>query len=431
MIAMSVASTAAALPAPNRYIITFDARAKQPDREAALKALDVTASRFIATDGDTDHEISFALVDLPPGQTLPTDFTENICQDPKRCSRVLRRIIAVEKDRRFKWIESSRAALPAPALPSLPSVMEDLDFLKGRSLPQTPMAFSLLAQRGEEPWGIKRVHASSAWAVCAHETVKTCEGAGVKVAVVDTGIDATHPDLLGKVDGGYSAIAKTENPSDYKDDNGHGTHVSGTIAAIKDAKGVVGVAPSARLYAVKVLDAEGSGSIADVVDGIVWVAKNRMDIANMSLGIQSDSDAIRRAIRSARGAGVVVVAAAGNTGGEVSYPGALEDVITVSASDYEDKLAPFSGRGPAVDFIAPGVDIISDKMGGGIASYSGTSMAAPHVSGLAAIAIAQGYVGLYGPDGVMTQLKKAAVPLPKLSKNKQGAGMIDAGKLAR
>jgi subtilisin family serine protease len=189
------------------------------------------------------------------------------------------------------------------------------------------------------------------------------------------------------------------------------------------------VAPKARLYAVKVLDADGSGNLSDVIDGIVWAAKNGMQVANMSLGAPSDSDAMHRAVRFAKGSGLVIVAAAGNSGGSVGFPGQYPEVITVSASDSDDKIASFSSRGPQVKFIAPGVDVVSDKLGGGFISYNGTSMATPHVTGLAALAVSQGWTGLSGPDGVYNQLKKAAKPLPGLSADEQGAGMIDAGKL--
>jgi subtilisin family serine protease len=288
---------------------------------------------------------------------------------------------------------------------------------------QNPMAASMMAQRPELPWGVSRVRAPAAW--------DYTDGKGVRVAVIDTGIDLSHPDLVGKVDGGYSAIAKTENPGDYNDDQGHGTHVAATIAGKRDDKGVVGVAPGARLYAVKVLDADGSGNLSDVIDGMVWAANNDMQVANMSLGAPIDSPAMQRAARYARGKGVVVVAAAGNSGGSVGFPGAYEDVIAVAASDFSDKVAGFSSRGPEVDFIAPGVDVVSAKMGGGFVSYSGTSMAAPHVAGMAALAVAQGWTGLGGPDGVFAQLKKASKPLPELDKELQGFGMIDAGRLTR
>jgi len=312
-------------------------------------------------------------------------------------------------------------------MPSFESVMGGLKMPKAGAFVQNPLASQLAAQRPEITWGVNRVQAPAAWATCETEKIKTCEGAGVKVAVIDTGIDYTHPELSGKVDGGYSAITKTSNPADYRDDQGHGTHVAGTIAAKKDGKGVVGVAPQARLYAVKVLDADGSGNLSDVIEGIVWAAVNKMDVANMSLGAPIDSEAMKRAVRFARGSGVVIIAAAGNSGGSVGFPGAYEDVLAVAASDSKDKLAQFSSRGPEVDLIAPGVDVLSARLGGGFASYSGTSMAAPHVAGLAAISVAQGYVGLNGPDGVMEQLLKSSEGHELVG----GYKMPDAGKLAR
>ncbi|HXS99060.1 MAG TPA: S8 family peptidase [Elusimicrobiota bacterium] len=398
-----------ALPAPQagmkRWIVTFKPKVKQAGRDAALASLNVKAAANIATDGDSDNEYSASVVDLPAGQTLANKSADAS-------------IVSIEADQRVKWID--QAAVSFQATPFAVN-MEAFHFPKAGQFTQNPGKLAALANRPEITWGINRVHAPAAW--------DTTEGAGVKVAVIDTGIDLNHPDLAGKVDGGYSAITKTEKPEDYQDDNGHGTHVSGTIAALRDGKGVVGVAPKARLYAVKVLDADGSGNLSDVIDGIVWAAKNGMQVANMSLGAPTDSDAMHRAIRFAKGSGLVIVAAAGNSGGSVGFPGQYPEVITVSASDSNDHIASFSSRGPQVKFIAPGVDVVSDKLGGGFISYNGTSMATPHVTGLAALAVSQGWTGLTGPDGVLNQLTKAAKPLPGLSTDEQGAGMIDAGKL--
>jgi subtilisin family serine protease len=398
-----------ALPAPQagmkRWIVTFKPKVKQAGRDAALAAMNVKAAANIATDGDSDNEYSAAVVDLPAGQELA-----NKSGDAS--------IVSIEADQRVKWID--QAAVSFQATPFAVS-MEAFKFPKAGQFVQNPGKLAALANRPEITWGINRVHAPAAW--------DTTEGAGVKVAIIDTGIDLNHPDLAGKVDGGYSAITKTEKPEDYQDDNGHGTHVSGTIAALRDGKGVVGVAPKARLYAVKVLDADGSGNLSDVIDGIVWAAKNGMQVANMSLGAPTDSDAMHRAVRFAKGSGLIIVAAAGNSGGSVGFPGQYPEVITVSASDSNDHIASFSSRGPQVKFIAPGVDVVSDKLGGGFISYNGTSMATPHVTGLAALAVSQGWTGLTGPDGVLNQLTKAAKLLPGLTPDEQGAGMIDAGKL--
>jgi subtilisin family serine protease len=405
------------LPAPQagtkRWIVTFKPTVKRDGRDAALAALGVSAAAHIATDGNTDNEFSAAVVDLPEGQKLAKPQLHGLAASPADG------IVSIEADQRVKWIEQAQVSFQATQFNG--AAFAGLKFPKASQFVANPAQAKQLGNRSEYTWGINRVHAPAAW--------DTTEGAGVKVAIIDTGIDLNNSDLQGKVDGGYSAITKTEKPDDYQDDNGHGTHVSGTIAALRDGKGVVGVAPKARLYAVKVLDADGSGNLSDVIDGIVWAAKNGMQVANMSLGAPIDSDAMHRAVRMAKGMGVVIVAAAGNSGAAVGYPGAYPETIAVAASDSDDQLASFSSRGPEVKFIAPGVDVVSDKLGGGLISYSGTSMASPHVAGLAALAVSQGWTGLSGPDGVYNQLKKAAKLLPGLTAEQQGAGMIDAGKL--
>ena len=401
------------LPAPQtgmtRWIVTFKPTVKRAGRDADLAALNVKAAGHIATDGNSDNEFSAAVVDLPAGQALSNQVSASAANSD---------IVSIEADRRIKWID--QAALSFQATPFGAGV-GGFNFPKAGRFVQNPAQFSALAVRQEITWGVNRVHAPAAWDVT--------EGAGVKVAIIDTGIDLNQPDLNGKVDGGYSAITKSERPEDYQDDNGHGTHVSGTVAGLRDGKGVVGVAPKARLYAVKVLDADGSGNLSDVIDGIVWAVKNGMQVANMSLGAPTDSDAMHHAVRFAKGSGLIIVAAAGNSGGSVGFPGAYPEVITVSASNSDDQIASFSSRGPQVKFIAPGVDIVSDKLGGGQISFNGTSMATPHVAGLAALAVSQGWTGLSGPDGVLNQLQKAAKPLPGLAVEEEGAGMIDAGRL--
>ena len=420
----------AAEPAPKtqKYIVTFDPKAKKADREQALAAFGLKAAKHIQTSGDTELEVSVAVIELPAGADPKAALAEQACVDPDPavCQAAVLRVLSIEKDQRIKWIESAQVSFQAAPLPSLGSVMGGLDLSAAKRLATgqaAQMRAAMAAVRPELPWGVNRVHAPAAW--------DFSEAAGVRVAVIDTGIDLTHPELVGKVDGGFSAVTNTENPEDFADDNGHGTHVAGTIAAARDGRGVVGVAPKARLYSVKVLDADGSGTLSGVINGIVWAAENDMQVANMSLGAPVDSPAMARAVRYARAVGVIVVAAAGNSGGSVGFPGAYPDAIGVSASDYQDKLAVFSSRGPEVDFIAPGVDVVSAKNRGGFVSYSGTSMAAPHVAGMAALAVSQGYVGLHGPDGVFAQLKKAARPLPNLSAEEQGSGMIDAGRLVR
>jgi subtilisin len=204
--------------------------------------------------------------------------------------------------------------------------------------------------------------------------------------------------------------------------------VSGSVCAARDRNGVAGVAPEADLYGVKVLDSKGSGQYSWIVAGIEWAIEHKMDVVNMSLGSRSGTDALAKVMTAAKAAGVTIVCAAGNDSGPVNYPARYPEAIAVSASDSSDRLAYFSSRGPEIALISPGVNVYSCKKGGGYTNMSGTSMASPHVAGLAALAIG---AGARGPDAVRKSLRDAAAPLPGLDAAKQGAGMVDAFKLVR
>ena len=273
------------------------------------------------------------------------------------------------------------------------------------------------------PTGINRVDAE----------LNSNKGAGIGVAVIDTGIDLVHPDVTGNL----AAQSKTcvLGTRSAKDDNGHGTHVAGTIAALDNTIGVVGVAPQAKLFAVKVLNKNGSGTWSGVICGIDWVAANatalNIKVANMSLGGggssddncgNTNNDALHKAICKARDKGVTFVVAAGNsnTNANTSVPAAYNDtVITVSAladSDgtaggtgpttgygADDTFATFSNYGSVVDIGAPGVKIYSTWKGGTYNTISGTSMATPHVAGAAALYIKS------NPGATWTQVRNALV----------------------
>ncbi|MBM3471844.1 MAG: S8 family peptidase [Armatimonadetes bacterium] len=234
---------------------------------------------------------------------------------------------------------------------------------------------------GEQlPWGVDQIDAE-----LVHPTNK---GANVKVAVLDGGIDYNHLDLKANyVAGGYD-FANGDN--DPMDDNGHGTHCAGTIAAEDNEIGVIGVAPEADLYAVKVLGG-GSGQWSWLIAGLDWCVTNGMQVASMSLGGSSPPTLLKDACDNAYNAGIVLVAAAGNNGSgtdTVGYPAKYDSVIAVAATDKRDRRASFSSTGPAVDVAAPGVDVLSTILNNQYGLKSGTSMACPHVSGTVALLLA-------------------------------------------
>jgi subtilisin len=226
------------------------------------------------------------------------------------------------------------------------------------------------------PAGVSQVKAPPAWG-CSR-------GRGIKVAVLDTGIDHTHPDLAPNVKGGVSFV-----PGETAmDANSHGTHCAGTIGAVMNGAGVVGVAPEAWLYAVKVLSNGGSGNWSWLIAGLNWCVQNRINIASMSLGGPGAPAALETMCNAAFNAGVLLVAAAGNEGpgmNTVGHPGRYRNVIAVSAIDSANTIANFSSRGPEVEIAAPGVQVLSTVPGGGYGQKSGTSMACPHVAGGAAV----------------------------------------------
>ncbi len=273
-----------------------------------------------------------------------------------------------------------------------------------------------------QQWDFSKMRVADAW--------QKSTGAGVTVAVIDSGVDARHPDLAGNVLSGYDAIANKAGVS--TDPNGHGTHVAGTIAAVTgNGVGVSAIAPDARILPVKVLGANGSGYMSDTAEGIIWAADHGAGVINMSLGSSSKVTAVSNAISYARSKGVVVVAAAGNErakGSPTSYPGADEGVIGVGATDSADRIASFSNAGSYVDVSAPGVSIISTyptALGRAYAGMNGTSMAAPHVAAVAAL-IKAAQPSLT-PDQVQAELQNSAVDLGAAGKdNDFGFGRIDA-----
>ncbi|HPP01170.1 MAG TPA: S8 family serine peptidase [bacterium] len=274
----------------------------------------------------------------------------------------------------------------------------------------------------DNAWGVKRtgagvVHASN-------------KGTGIRVAVIDTGIDYTHPDLAANVKGGWDFVNKDDNPMD---DHGHGTHVSGTIAARDDNSGVVGMAPEASLYGLKVLSASGSGYADDVARALEWCITNNIQVVNMSLS-GGYSSVLESACSKASQAGIILVAAAGNsgtssgTGDTVGYPAKYATVIATAATDRSDLRAAFSSTGPAVEIAAPGVSVYSTYPGGRYVSMSGTSMACPHVAGAAALILGAGIPAA----NVRSLLQSTADDLGTAGRDEwYGYGLLDADEAAQ
>ena len=255
---------------------------------------------------------------------------------------------------------------------------------------------------GQQDWNLNAINAPESWSA-------GFTGSGVVVAVVDTGVDLSHVDLVGNLwensdeipgdgrdnDGngfvddvsGWDFVDNDALPDDLQ---GHGTHVAGTIAAGRNGFGVTGVAYDAAIMPVRVLDHRGSGSSFDVGAGIRYAVDNGADVINLSLG-GTYSASIASALRYAENAGVIVVAASGNEGASVaSFPARhsrdLENVLAVGAYQSDGQRAPFSNlAGDAVQVMAPGASILSTGVNQGYRRLSGTSMATPHVAGLAAL----------------------------------------------
>jgi len=262
-------------------------------------------------------------------------------------------------------------------------------------------------------------------------------GTGIKVAIIDSGIDYNHSDLDDNYSGGWDFVNGDNNPDDPThdgpmDDDGHGTHVAGTVAAEDNESGVVGVAPEAKLYALKALEG-GSGYWSDIMAALQWCVDNGIQVTNNSYGSSGDPGyTVKDAFDNSATAGVLHVAAAGNSGNppgrgdNVGYPARYLSVIAVAATDQSDKRARFSSTGPDVELAAPGVAINSTLLGGGYGEKNGTSMASPHVAGVAALvwAVNPGWSN----ETVRTQLRDTAEDLGDSSL--YGNGLVNAAEAA-
>ncbi|MFC5650890.1 S8 family peptidase [Paenibacillus solisilvae] len=264
-------------------------------------------------------------------------------------------------------------------------------------------------------WNVCRVQAPDVWS--------DTRGNGVGIGIIDTGI-AKHPDL--RISGGVNTI----DGSSFLDDNGHGTHVAGVAAARGTNNQIPGVAPKAKLYAVKALDANGEGYVSDIIKGIDWCIAKKIPVINMSIGLQgASSEALREAIQRARSNGIVIVASAGNSGpnsGGIDEPASYPETIAVAASTKANKIASYSSRGKGIIITAPGDNIRSTWLHNGYTTLSGTSMASPHVAGGAALLLA--HEPTLKPSQVSSRLRSTAKELSGSSNLSQGSGLIQVDR---
>jgi subtilisin family serine protease len=288
-------------------------------------------------------------------------------------------------------------------------------------------------------WGPQIVHAPDAWDI--HTS-----GQAVVVAVLDTGIDLDHSDLTGQlwvnqeeipgnaldddangyVDDIHGWNVLDAGSSVIDDDHGHGTHVSGIIAARgNNGQGIAGMAWDSQVMVVKVLDENGDGYYSGLATGLTYAADNGARVANLSLGGSNPSQILQDAVEYAHAHGTLVVASSGNTNSDVQYPAAYETALAIAASTRYDERASYSCFGPEVDLAAPGSSILSTCEGGGYCYKSGTSMAAPHVAGLAALIYAERPT--FAPDQVAQLLIETAQDIDSTGWDANtGWGRIDA-----
>ena len=304
-----------------------------------------------------------------------------------------------EVRQRFRLIDALSAHVPEQAIAAL----EANPLVESVEVDHRIVAFQHGPNTGdpelEASWGVEHIGAGE-----VHAAGNT--GQGIKVGVIDTGVDYTHPELAGRYAGGYDIFNDDADPFD---DHGHGTHVSGSLLGERGNGGVVGVAPGASLYAYKVLSGTGEGEYSHLIAALERATLvDEVDVVNMSLGGKEPSAALQAAVEAAYAEGVVLVAASGNVnpfdiwelfyGCPVAYPARYDQVMATTFTGQSDELTGYSCTGPEIDFASPGDLIYSSVPSGtcpmcaasGYSTASGTSMASPHLAGTVALVLAHG-----------------------------------------
>ncbi len=349
---------------------------------AVFSSLQVSASASPGpkVSGENDREVGRIMVSWEEGAVARvlsylTGTGGAAEQALKRCPGLLERISE------GGWVAPGLQAIELPQGVTLVQAKEVLESLSGVRYVEEDAVVSADAVPNDpyysRQWHLPRIGAERAWEVSRGD-------AEITVAVVDTGVDPSHPELAGRVLAGYDFVGEDDDPGD---ENGHGTYVAGIVAAAGDnGQGVAGVAWRVRVLPVRVLDANGQGFYSDVVAGIRYAADRGARIINLSLGGGAYSRALQEAVDHARARGSLPVAAAGNSAApSLDYPAACQGVVGVGATDGNDLLASFSNHGEDLDIVAPGVSIYSTYPGGRYVSMNGTSAAAPQVAGAAAL----------------------------------------------
>jgi subtilisin len=265
------------------------------------------------------------------------------------------------------------------------------------------------------PWGVEHVKAPDAW--------NHSSGQRIRIGVIDTGIDFNHPDLRHAIGKGINLLYPHMLAWD---DNGHGTHIAGTIAGSGLHKGIIGVAPKATIHPVKAFDQQGSAYVSDIIRGIEWCVQHKINIINMSFGMKMFNKSLRTAIVHAYRSGTVIVASSGNDGRKstVDFPARFPQVVSVGATTRKETVAKFTNRNHNIDVYAPGERIYSTWLHGKYHEMSGTSMATAHVSGVTALMLS--LRPRMSVRKVKLILKRTAIALKKNSATQASAGQVNA-----
>lgn len=294
----------------------------------------------------------------------------------ERCLNQLRQL-GIQPIRYLSQLGMVIGEYPAPLAPN--ERVPDIEYMEPdiRLTITEPYVGTMVSVKDQTlPWGVQMIEAPRVWSIS--------QGRGVKVAVIDTGISAEHPAIRDNYRGGINILSPYFEPKDY---NGHGTHVSGIIAANGAGSGIMGTAPQTEIYAVKAFNRKGSANLSDLLSAINWCIENGMQVINMSFGMEKLSESLRQAIQVAHRRGILMVAATGNRGlaSNIDFPARYPETIAVASVSRDGSLSHFSNIGKGVDIAAPGERIPSAWLNEAKREMSGTSMAVPHVSGTIAL----------------------------------------------